>query len=107
MSQSYKPYVPQTIGELYDLVGAFMLRPPTQADPYFPGRNVETEFFALNEGLARVRKRLGEERYAKLLELSHRMRQHFEADPDDTNGEARKGYMLIHEMDALLVKPPR
>lgn len=97
------PYIPETISEVVDFLGSMMLSPPTMRDPDFPDRNVESDFSALNEGLARVRKQLGEDRYARLMELSNRMRAHFEADPDDTNGEAHKGYLLIHEMDDLLL----
>jgi len=99
---SYEPYIPQTISEIVDLLGGMMLGPPTMQDADFPGRSVETEYFALNEGLKLAREDLGEERYSKLIELSNRMRAHFEADPEDTTGEAHKGYLLIHDMQALL-----
>ncbi len=99
---AYQAHIPETISEVMDLLGSIMLSPPTMADSEFPGRNLDTEFSALNEGLKRVRKRLGEERYEKAVDLSNRMYAHFAADPGDTNGEAHKGYLLIHEMDALL-----
>jgi hypothetical protein len=72
------------------------------ADADFPLRTLETEFGILNESLGLIRSQLGETRYAELIALSNRMRAHFEADPTDTNGEAHKGYLLIHEMQALL-----
>lgn len=102
MPYEYRPYVPQTISEILDLLGSIMLSHPSMEDADFPGRSIDTVFATLNEGLGRVSRQLGKERYAKLFELSNRMRTHFESDPDDTNGEARKGYLLIHEMDKVL-----
>ena len=79
MPRPYKPLIPQNVGEIMDKLGSMMLSAPTFNDPYFTERSVETEFSALNEGLAVVRGNLGEERYAKLIDLSNRMRAHFEA----------------------------
>ena len=63
-SSSYssdKPYIPQGISEIWDFLGAMMLLAPTFKDKtgYFPDRNIDTEFFALNEGLKTVRKKVG------------------------------------------------
>ena len=81
-----------------------MLAAPTFRDSsgYFPYRNVETQFQSLNEGLKTVRSDVGEEAYQKLAALSDRMRAHFEADPDETNGETAKGCMLVYEMQDIL-----
>jgi hypothetical protein len=98
-----KRYIPGTISEIMDYLGSMMLSSPTMTHPEFPFLNIDSTFYALNEGLARASKKLGEERYAKLLQLSNRMRAHFEADLDDTNGEARKGRRLINEMEDLLL----
>jgi|CXWL01.1.fsa_nt_gi hypothetical protein len=106
MPRSYKPLIPQSIGEIKDLLASMMLSSPTFTDAYFTERSVDTEFFALNEGLGVVRDKLGEERYAAAVDLSNRMRAHFEADPEDTNGEARAGRALIREMQELLKKRP-
>jgi hypothetical protein len=99
---SYQPYIPQNASEVIDLLGSMMLSPPTMTHQLFPERNLDTQFHALNEGLGLIRGKLGEERYAKAMELSQRMRVHFEADPEDKKGEAHKGYLLIHELEALL-----
>ncbi len=95
----YKHYVPQTKGELVDLLGSMMLGAPTFVDRtgYFP-RTVDTEFVALNEGLEVIRPRLGQ----TLLAMSHRMRALFEADPDDETGETQQGRALIYEMQEAL-----
>ena len=103
MPRPYKPYIPQNIGEIVDHLMT-MLASPTMKDTtgYFPGRNVDIEFFALNEGLKLVRNKLGEERYDALVGLADRMREHFEADPDDNTGDANAGRALIGEMEDLL-----
>ena len=100
----YRPYIPQTVGELMDKIRAMMLSAPTFKDKtgYFPGKNLDTEFFALNEGLLAVRKKLGEERYAALKALSDKMRPLFEADPEDKTGETQAGREIIHEMEDIL-----
>jgi hypothetical protein len=100
----YKPYVPQNIGELMDHLSYMMLYSPTFKDKtgYFPQRNVDTAFVSLNEGLLVVRTKLGEERYAMLSAMSDKMRALFEADPDDTTGDARAGRKIIREMEDIL-----
>lgn len=105
MPKPYLPYIPQGKSEIMDKLAFMMLSSPTFIDEtgYFPGRNVDTTFFALNEGLQLIRKRLGEEKYAALIDLSARMRAHFEADPEDETGEAIKGREIIHEMEDLLM----
>ena len=101
-------YVPQTIGQIYEMTGSMMLSAPKFVDKtgYNPDRNIETEFSGLKQGLALVRKQLGEERYTKLVDMVDRMRAHFEADPDDTNGECTLGRNLIIAMNDIL-KPAR
>lgn len=100
----YRPHIPQNIGELMDKLGSMMLGAPTFKDKtgYFPERNIDTTFFALNEGLLVVRKKLGEERYATLKALSDKMRVLFDADPEDKTGETQAGREIIHEMEDLL-----
>lgn len=98
------PYIPKTKAEVWDMLGRMMLGSPTFVDTtgYFPHRNIDTEFFALNEGFKAIRKQLGEESYQTLVRLSAQMRSHFEDDPDDRTGEARKGRECIHEMEDIL-----
>lgn len=102
----YKPYIPQSIGEIIDHLGSMMIFSPTFEDHsgYLPGRNIDTTFFELNEGLKVLRKKLGEERYAGLVSLSDRMRAHFEADPENKTDDTLKGRALIHEMEDLLTQ---
>ena len=104
-----KPYIPQTVSELMDMLGMMMLSSPTFTDGtgYFPERNIDTVFRELNESLRLLRGKLGEERYLKLIEMSDRMRAHFEADPEDKTDDSLKGRQIIHEMEDLLKQRPR
>lgn len=104
MPRPYTPYIPQTTGELWDLIGGLMLDAPTFEDKlgYFPGRSIETEFAALNGGIEAVRKKIGEERYSALVALSDRMRVLFEADPEDKTGEAQAGRRILRDMEDIL-----
>ena len=104
MSAPYKPDIPQTAGEIIDKLGWMMLYSPKfdNDSGYFPGRNLNTTFFSLNEGLAAIRNRLGDERYADLRAMSDRMRGHFEADPENKTDDTLAGRALILEMMGLL-----
>ncbi|HEU0309631.1 MAG TPA: hypothetical protein VFR36_00230 [Sphingomicrobium sp.] len=104
MAREYIPYIPQTIDELWDQLGSMMLGSPKFQDKsgYFPGMSIQSEFFALNEGLKNLRDQLGEDRYQALLALSDRMRAHFEADPEDKTEDAIKGRELILQMEDIL-----
>jgi hypothetical protein len=105
MSSRYKPHIPRDTGELVDHLAMMIFASPTFRDKVgdFPERNIETVFHALNEGLGKVRAQLGEERYQTLLELSLRMRAHFEADPEDKTGDSLAGRELILEMEGILL----
>lgn len=109
MPASYKPYIPKDVSEIRDLLGLMMLSPPTFVDKsgHFPGRNIATTFHALNESLGLIRGKLGEARYLKLLELSDRMRAHFEADPENKTDDTLKGRDIIGEVEKLLKQSAR
>jgi len=83
-----------------------MLDSPTFEDAtgFFAGRNLETTFEALNAGLERIRSKVGETRYGQLVELSRRMRRHFEADPEDKTEDSIEGRRLIGEMERILAR---
>ena len=100
----YKPHIPKTLDDLMSQLSFMLLKAPTYEDPEFPGRNLETAFLQLNEGLKNVRAELGEARYEALMALSEKARAHFEADPGDNNGQTRAGRQLILEMEAMLGK---
>jgi hypothetical protein len=109
MFPPYRPYVPKDINEIKDFLSRMMLSSPTFVDKtgYFPGRNLETTFSELDAGLRLNRNDLGEERYLKLMEMSARMRAHFEADPEDKTDDSLKGRAIILEMRDLLKQKAR
>lgn len=100
----YKPYIAQTISELSDHLGSMVLSSPTFVDKtgMYPERGIETEFFELNESLKLLRPQFGEENYAKLAELSDRMRVYFEADPEDVTEDGLKGRDCIYAMEDII-----
>ena len=104
MNQVKTHYVPQSIGEIMDHLGRMMLSSPRFRDRtgLLPGRSMDTVLAELDGGLQNERKRVGEEKYAKLVEISARMRAHFEADPADKTEDGIKGRESIHEMEDIL-----
>lgn len=104
MRKPYTPYIPQNIGDVMDQLGWMMLNSPKFEDNtgYFPERSIDTAFFALNEGLKTIRKKVGEENYQALVALSDKMRAHFEADPEDRTEDGIKGRDCIIEMEEIL-----
>ncbi len=109
MFPPYRPYVPKDINEIKDFLSRMMLSSPTFVDKtgYFPSQTLETTFSELNAGLRLNREKLGEERYLKLIEMSDRMRAHFEADPEDKTDDSLKGRAIIREMKDLLKQKAR
>jgi hypothetical protein len=86
MPKPYDPYIPQGKSELRDYLGLLMLSSPTFVDAsgYFPERNISTVF------------------YLEAMDISNRMRAHFEADPDDSNGGSDAGRQLVYQLEDLL-----
>lgn len=105
---NYEPYIPKSASEVMDELAGMMLNSPDFKDRtgYFPERNIDTEFFALNEGLKYLRQGLGEDRYHQLIAMSDRMRAHFEADPNNDNDETIKGREIVIEMEDILLGCP-
>ena len=91
------PYVPETLSEIYDLLGSLYLGAPTFLDDsgYFPGRNIESEFFVLVQSFNKVRTKVGDEQFKQLLDLATRAKALFEGDPADDNGKADEGRKLL------------
>jgi hypothetical protein len=106
MPKPYTPYIPQGKSEIMDKLASLMLsKPPFEDDSgYFPGKNIDTEFFALNEGLRLIQQRLGEERYQALRAMSDRMRMLFDASPDGESDELDAGRAIILDMRELLIR---
>lgn len=98
------PYIPASLSEINDLLGSMILDAPTFIDRlgHFPRQNIETRFHQLTQGFGLVRKKLGEERYAVLLDRAARAKALFAADQDDTNGKTDDGRALLIELQDLL-----
>lgn len=96
-----KPYVPASLSEIYDTLASMIFDAPTFIDEtlVFPDHNIDTEFNKLTEGFGLVRKKLGEERYARLIDLAARAKALFAADQDDTNGKTDEGRALLFEIE--------
>jgi hypothetical protein len=99
-----KPYIPASLSEINDMLGSMILGAPTFIDEtlVFPERNIDSEFDKLTQGFGLVRKKLGEERYATLIDLAARAKALFAADQDDTNGKTDQGRDLLYEIEDVL-----
>ncbi|MDV3457202.1 hypothetical protein RZN05_09430 [Sphingomonas sp. HF-S4] len=100
----YQPYIPQTPGEIRDQIGSMILSAPRFIDSsgYFLGQNIATEFHALTEGFGVIRKKLGEERYAKLIALAAHAKAHFGETSDDDLDGIRAGCAMLFEMEDII-----
>jgi hypothetical protein len=98
------PYVPQSLSEIYDLLGSMWLSAPTFVDEsgWFPERDIDMRFHQLTAGFEVVRAKLGEGRHAALIELAARAKQLFAADPSDDNGKSDEGRTLLGEIEDLI-----
>ena len=104
MRPAYENYVPRDLPSVIDMLGMMMICSPTFVSERFADRNVRTVFAALNAGLAQAKDQLGPEKYAQLVQMSARIRAHFEADPEDKTDDTLKGRDLIDEMIDILDK---
>ena len=97
-------YIPQTTGEIYDLLIAFVHESPSFVDASgdFPWRNLESEFHALNQGWKNVRKKLGEEEYGLAVSITARMKEMFVRDPEDVTGETQEGRKLVYQLEDII-----
>ena len=99
-----KPYIPASLSEINDMLGSMILGAPTFIDKtgVFAERNVNSEFDKFTQALDIVRKKLGEDRYAKLVDLAARAKALFVADQDNTNGKTAQGRELLFEIEDVL-----
>jgi hypothetical protein len=65
---------------------------------YLPDQTIDTEFYALSEGFGKVRDKIGEDQYAKALDIAARMKALFLEAADDDDPKTMEGIMLIHEL---------
>lgn len=98
-----KPYIPASLSEINDLLGSMILDAPTFVDRLGDfDWTIDSEFDKLTQGFGVVRKKLGEERYATLMDLAARAKALFAADQEDTNGKTDEGRALLFEMEDVL-----
>ena len=97
------PYIPASLSEIndffYHMIGA---APTFVGSGTFRDDDIDLVYFQLNEAFGVVRKKLGEERYAAMMDLAARSKALFEADPEETNGQTMDGIKLIWEMMDLV-----
>jgi hypothetical protein len=99
MPKPYK-YVPASVPEVRDYVGAMVIAIPNLVDSIADG-GVPGAFRDLQEGLDLTRKKLGETLFLRLSEMGRTAHAHFEA------GELKEGYFLLQDMSDLLSKKPK
>lgn len=99
-----RPYIPQSLSEIYDFLSYFIGNAPTMKDRsgHFPEDNIDTQFDTLVKSFGVVREKLGEERYARLVDLAARTKALYLEDPDDTNGKTMEGIKLVWEMEEVI-----
>lgn len=102
-------YIPKSLGELLDYLTLFLSGVPGFIDKtgLYEDQNIETCFARFYEGIEFVRKKLGEERYAAVIDLAARAKALYLEDPDDTNGKTDQGVKLIHQIDDILTAARR
>ena len=96
-------FIPATIEELHDYLYKLRRMRAKMVDDNFPKLNNGVAFEIFREGLQKLEPRLGDEAYNKLLQLVNQVERQFRLDPDETTGEARKGFLLITEMEEYLM----
>jgi hypothetical protein len=104
---SYKnrnPYIPASFSEIYDLLASLVAEAPTFVDEsgLFPAQNIGSRFHQLTAGFDKVRKKLGEERYAALMDLAARAKTLFAEDPAEENGKTGQGIALLYEIEDII-----
>jgi hypothetical protein len=94
----YRLTIPQTPSELHDLLGSMMLESPEFTHPLFPGRNIDTTFEELSQGLRINRTSLGETAYDQLMASSQELRSLYEAK------DVKAGNMVADRMSEIIEK---
>lgn len=94
------PYIPASLSEINDFFYHMIGAAPTFVDKSgaFPEDDIDRTYLQLTEAFGLVRKKLGEERYAALMDLAARSKALFADDPEETNGKTMEGIKLIWEM---------
>lgn len=90
---SNDPYVPETVGELRDYFGYVSLCAP---DKFPDGATMDEAYEIITMGLNLLRKRIGEDRYTRLIEMLEQSKQHF------LDGEDRAGAVILANMKDVI-----
>lgn len=88
-------YVPSTVGEVRDLVGAMVLCMPDMKLPN-TDLGMDGAYERLEHSLGLVQDRLGEERYRQLIDMARESKQLL------IEGELKKGLFLLQDMRKIL-----
>jgi hypothetical protein len=88
-------YVPATVPEVREYVGAMVIAIPDLVDSIANG-GIDGAYASLQEGLDLVRKRLGEPLYLQLSEMARASHAHFAA------GERKQGRIVLQHMDEAM-----
>lgn len=97
-------YIPSSLSAIHDFLATLLGGAPTFIDKtgFYPDQNIDTRFHQLVEAFGKVRSKLGEERYERLMELSAQTKALFLADPNDDNGKTLEGCKLIWEIEDII-----
>jgi hypothetical protein len=98
-------FIPRDIYELRDMVGSTMIRAgPTRGKKSREETqdDINLVFHRFEKGMEIIRSEIGEAHYLQLNQMGAQVRAYFEADLDDTNGESRKAYPILHDMEDIL-----
>ncbi|MEG3179138.1 hypothetical protein [Sphingomonas sp. LT1P40] len=99
-----EPYIPESLSEIHDFLAGLIGGAPTFVDDtgFYPNQSIDTEFAVLLAAFDKVREKLDEDRYARLVDLAARAKALFEADPDESNGKTLEGCKLIWEIEEIV-----
>jgi hypothetical protein len=95
MVEEFQPYhyVPSTMSEIKDFFGYMALSCP---DEFPDGHTMEEAYTELEEGLGLVRKKIGDERYSRAIEMVEQSKQLF------TDGEDRAGSAMLMNIGEVI-----
>lgn len=99
---SPEPYVPASLSEIYDLLASMILGAPRYDRDWAGEQGLEYEFKKLALAFERVRNRLGDERYEKVMDLAQHAKALIAEDQEDTNGKANEGRVLLFDIEDII-----
>ena len=88
--------IPSSLGELSDYLSYMYLTSPTFQSSMNRDGNIDIAFYKLEHGLIKTRKKLGEEKYQKLVEMMQQSRALFD------EGKDRDGCFMLQDLAELL-----